>query len=885
MDATSSTGRSELNQAIRAHAANDLDGARDHVVKALAHDPDNEIAWLWLAELSSQPEERLYCLEHAVAINPDSAGRRHRDRLQLAGIVAKTPDVIADLDEPDLPPSFRHRRWLPDLQPATRIRSALHLPPPPLVPEPAPSRKHIPPRYRWAPWMAAVCVLLAVVACAAILSLRQADEEIAIAVAGPMSGPESDIGLSMRNGASIAAREYNRTTRGAHIRLVFFDDQGDPDVARTIAHTIAADKRIVGVIGHGDSAASLAAAPIYQEAGIPAITAQSTADELADYPNYFRTIFSNHTEGIVVATYLHDVMKQPRVSIITGASAYEQQLATQFDTAYTRLGGSVPHTWTIAAADAEGSIATIVAQLKADPQAGMVFLALSEHNAYDLLLASRRAGITASSFFGSETVGSDRFPSLFAQEPEEIKQPGFFVDSLYAVSPLIYDAVGADTLVFENTYEREYGVPPGWRPAKIWDAVTALATAAGRADVRPEETGIATVRTGVTAQLHAMSSPETSFRGLSGPLYFSSNGESLQGFSIGQFQNGVLSSTPTQYRPVTNTSLYDMADEVSSGRAFAIDGSYMRQYRVVYVGVEIIELRNLDLTAETFDADFFIAFRYNGDDSAVDVVFPNTTTQDLTLGTAVSTSTTDGGMHYAYYRVQGTFNVPMNFRDYPWDWHRLAIRFQNPHLTQNDIVYVVDPSSEAVPMEIRLASAFDQSQPFDSIPNWQVARLLYAQASVTTSADTYDTEGYVQYSEFRVVIDIERNVRAYLIKNLLPLALLTLVTYVALWFPADQASARVGFAITSLLSSSVMLNTITGQMPDIGYTVAIEWGYYAYILLSVLVVMLTIAVGRAYKQKRFRRVQQIDILLRTLYPIVIVGVLVIYWWFFYGHRQ
>ncbi|HWK80315.1 MAG TPA: ABC transporter substrate-binding protein [Thermomicrobiales bacterium] len=877
--------RSQLNQAIRAFQAGDTDAARDHVGQALAIDPESEIAWLWLAELSDEPGERLYCLNEAARINPESAGRRHRDRLRAADVRPSTPAPIADLDTPVPPPSYRRRSGMPEiLHPGVRVRKALHLPPPALTPPPgARPTANRPParRYRWAPWLALLCVLLAIGISIPLANRQSAAEDILIAVAGPMSGPESDIGIAMRNGATLAAEDFNRKTKGPHIALVFFDDQGDPEVARTVAETIVANPRIVGVIGHGDSAASLAAAPVYQRAGIPAITAQSTADELVAYPDYFRTIFSNRTEGILLGTYLHDVMKQDRVSIVTGEGQYEQELTSQFRTAYTQKGGTIPHVWTIAEGDSNASIAQIVAALKADPNAGMVLLTLTEDDAHAFLLASRRAGIPSNTMFGSETMGSERFPSLFASEPEEIRQPGYFTDGLYAVSPLIYDAVGADTLVFQRTYEEEFGVQPGWRPAKIWDAVTALATAASRADIQPEDADIDRVRSGITAKLHDIDGPDSSFRGLSGPFYFTTSGDSPQGFSVGQFQDNTLSSAPTQYRLVTNLSLYDMKEEIAAGRAFEIDGAYVRQYRVVYIGVEMIELRDLDLTQESFDADFFLAFRYNGDDKALDISFPNATTDGLALGTPVSTSTTDDGMHYVYFRVQGTFNVPMDFRDYPWDQHRLLIRFQNNHLTQNDIVYVVDPASQAEPMEQRLASSFDQSEPFDSIPNWQVMDLLYAQASVTTTADTYDTNGFVQYSEFRVVVDIERNVTSYLLKNLLPLALLSLVTYVALWFPPDQASARVSFAITSLLSSAVMLGTIASQMPDIGYIVAIEWGYYAYITLAAFVVMLSIAVGRSYKDKRYVRVRQIDIMLRTLYPLVIAIVVGIYWWVFY----
>jgi hypothetical protein len=159
--------------------------------------------------------------------------------------------------------------------------------------------------------------------------------------------------------------------------------------------------------------------------------------------------------------------------------------------------------------------------------------------------------------------------------------------------------------------------------------------------------------------------------------------------------------------------------------------------------------------------------------------------------------------------------------------------------------------------------------------------VLYTQDSITTTADDYDIEGLVQYSEFHIVIDAGRDVNSFLGKNLLPLVLLTLVTYIAIWFPAEQAGARVGFAITALLSSSVMLGAISSQLPDIGYTVAIEWGYYVYIGLSALLVLATIAVDRSYKAKRMARVRTLDTIIRVGYPIAIFAVVGIYWMKFY----
>jgi len=884
VDTDPSSPLGHINRGIEAYDRKDTEAAKRQFALALLGDPQNEMAWLWLAELSTDRGERLYCLNRAVEINPDSRGRRRRDALQEAEVKPLVPPAITDLDKPRFPPSLRSaspsrraRIRIPLRNPKRRAGS----PDPALHPPDHDPPQH-PHRARGPRWPLAVAILLLAVAAgsfALILQHRNEEDVFYLAVVGPLSGDDAVIGQEVRNAALIARDDFNATVRrGPRMELVFFDDQNDPAQAKAIAEQIVADPRIVGVVGHGTSTTSLAAAPIYSAANLPAVTGQATVDSLSQYPGYFRTIFTNSTEATILAEYIPNVLGQKQVSIVTGTSDYEASLSQEFAQAFASRG-TVVHTWTISG-DRATSVAAIVGEMKAAGDLGMVVMTLTGANGYELLVQMRRAGLDPP-IMGSETLGSEIFADQFLDLPEERTAPGFFTDGMYAVSPLLFDSVGGDTLSFASAYRRAYGTMPGWRGPKTWDAVTALGVAAKRARVTEDRSRTATYRKEIITQLLAMDSQQTAFRGLAGPLYFTAEGDSPQGFSIGQFDKGNLYSAPTQYRLVTNLSEYDMAEEVRAGRAIDLDGYYIRQYRVVYVGVDMIELRDLSTASQSFTADFFIYFRYFGDDAPLNIVFVNAQKSDLSLGKPLNTSKTKGGMNYRLYRVQGTFNEPMAFQDYPWDRHQLTIRFQNPELTQSDIVYVPDPSALQKSQDERLVSGFDLSRPFNRVPSWSADSVTFEQNAITTEADDYDTQGLVQYSEYRAVIDIGRDVNRFLIKNLLPLLLLTLVTYIAIWFPAEQAGARVGFAITALLSSSVMLNAVSSQLPDIGYTVAIEWGYYVYIGLSALLVLLTIAVDRSYKAKRFARVKKLDTFIRTMYPAAILLAVGTYGWIYY----
>ncbi len=862
-----------INRGIAAHQNENNAEARRYFAQALLLDPTSELGWLWFSEVTDDPGEQRYCLDRARRINPDTAGNTKNALLSVAK--AQIPQEIADVAQPPLPPSFTGNQTVRTVIPRLRV-SQIH----PLRTAAAVAREQgitWSEKHRWVRALILVAFLTIVVSLGAFAISHVSDTgpQKFIAVVGPMSGPDQTIGDEMRHGAQLSVDAYNRNRVGPKIGLIVLDDRNNPALAVQRANEIVADSRIVMVIGHGNSTTSVAASPIYQHAGIAAITSQATSNELSKNPDYFRTVFDNKTEAELLTVYLQNVLKVETISLIAGPGLDEQSLSDAMAIDYAH-GGNVRNIWQLTTDHRDVSIQAIVDGIGADPHSGTIVLALTEQDAYDVLLAIRHKGLDPS-MIGGESMGSTSFSRLFSTQPEEKETPGFFSEGLFAISPLIFDSMGGDSLAFNQNFAKAYGIQPGWRGAKAYDAVTAGIWAISNASISGKTSDIENDRKLVIMQLHSLNSPKVALRGLTGMLFFDVNGDAPQGFSVGQFTSGILSSAPTQYRIVANRSEYNVAEEIRSGRAIEIHGQLFRQYRVVYVGLEMIELRDLDTVAQSYTADFFFYFRYSGDDAPLNITFSNATDAGLGIGKPLESSTASGGLTYKLFRVEGTFDEPMNFESYPWDRHTLTIRFQNLLLTQTDVVYVPDVLILATSKSDRLASGFDRSRPFNRIPSWIADDLTFSQVAVTALANQYEITSVVQYSEFRAGVELGRSVLSFLIKNLLPLLLLALVTYIALWFPAEQASTRIGFSITSLLASSVMLGSISNQLPNIGYTVAIEWGFYVYIGLSAMLVLLNVAVDRSFRAKYFARVRKLDIAIRTLYPLAILATIAVYW--------
>jgi hypothetical protein len=263
------------------------------------------------------------------------------------------------------------------------------------------------------------------------------------------------------------------------------------------------------------------------------------------------------------------------------------------------------------------------------------------------------------------------------------------------------------------------------------------------------------------------------------------------------------------------------------------------------------------------------------------VVFTNISDPQTLTVDEVRSEETDG-QKYKVYRVTGSFTSPLDFRSFPFDSQNLQVRFQNRTLTSDQLVYAIDSDFTLIDQSERLSSGGNATTAINQISNWQANTLLAFAGSVGTSSNLGDpdvkvaTQG-IEFSQVGVNIDISRNVGQFLLKNLLPLVLLLAITYISLFFSHEQTTERVSFGITGVLTGAVLLSTVVSVLPDVGYTVAIEWAFYAFILLSALCILVALIGGRLNEAKQISEMRTLDLVSRIGYPVLVGLVVLAYW--------
>ena len=125
---------------------------------------------------------------------------------------------------------------------------------------------------------------------------------IKIGIYGDLTGQTSSFGQSTKNGVDLAVNEINSAggINGKNLEIIFEDDQGRPEQAKTVVSKLINQDKVQAVIGEAASTNTLAAAPVAQEARVPMISHASTNEQITRVGDYiFRVCFIDAFQGAV----------------------------------------------------------------------------------------------------------------------------------------------------------------------------------------------------------------------------------------------------------------------------------------------------------------------------------------------------------------------------------------------------------------------------------------------------------------------------------------------------------------------------------------------------------------------------------------------------------
>ncbi|UBF27564.1 ABC transporter substrate-binding protein [Kovacikia minuta CCNUW1] len=277
------------------------------------------------------------------------------------------------------------------------------------------------------------------------------------------------------------------------------DGGNQREVARQLATLIAASPETLGVIGHGNSDTSIAAAEVYQANQLVMISPISSAVQLSNLGSYiFRTMPSDQLTAKALVTHMLNSMKKRKVVVFfNSASEYSKSLKNEFKNALFYSAGV--------------------------DLLGEFDLSRPDFDAYESINESIVKGAEVVLLASDHTM-SDRAMQVVSINEKRLKMlagDSFFSPNLLKIAGK--EAIGIVVAVpanlvqsspFWRKFTRLWGnqIPLSWRSSLAYDATQSLVTA-----IRSEPT-----RNGVQ---RALSQPSFAATGAEGAVRFLPSGD------------------------------------------------------------------------------------------------------------------------------------------------------------------------------------------------------------------------------------------------------------------------------------------------------------------------------------------------------------------------
>ena len=351
-----------------------------------------------------------------------------------------------------------------------------------------------------------------------------AGEPIKIAILSPLSGAVPTFGVSNRDGALLAIKEWNAKggVLGRPVEAIVEDSQCSADPAVNAANKVIGQDGVKFIVGEVCSSASIPVSEITEEKGVVQISGTSTNPQVTlnldgtTKEFVFRACFIYPFQGLVGAAFALKQGYKTAFIMYDQGNDYVLGLAENFEKAFTEVGGTIVGKESYTGTDTDFS-ATLTKVAEANPD---VLYVPDYYNIINLVGAqAKEKGVTA------VMMGGDGWDSA---DLDLAAADGGFYTNHYSpedTRPIVVDWVA--------NYQAEYGAVPDALATLAYDATNLLLNAI-------ETAGTADDTAAVAAALAA-----SEWEGVSGKITFDAQHNPIKAAVVLQVKDGAISYVDT----------------------------------------------------------------------------------------------------------------------------------------------------------------------------------------------------------------------------------------------------------------------------------------------------------------------------------------------------
>lgn len=289
-------------------------------------------------------------------------------------------------------------------------------------------------------------------------------DTITIGTSFPLTGSLAADGQLMVEAVQLAVDQCNEAggVNGKQVVIDSQDDESSPTSATSIANRFVEDDNVYGVITSYNSSCALAQVPIFERAGLTAISPVATSPNLTGISDYFfRTCVSDSYVGTLCANMCKN-LGYKNIGVLYENDDYGYGLYTNFEKQASANGIKIGYAGNYVLNETK-DFNSLLTSIK---NAGCDAIFIAGFNSECVLVANQKEALGMGDI---PIVGGDGIYS-----PELISEGGSAVEGVYTLGAFVDTNPDQKVQDFISAYKDAYGTVPGNWAALAYDATNVL---------------------------------------------------------------------------------------------------------------------------------------------------------------------------------------------------------------------------------------------------------------------------------------------------------------------------------------------------------------------------------------------------------------------------
>lgn len=287
----------------------------------------------------------------------------------------------------------------------------------------------------------------------------------------------------------------------------------------------------------------------------------------------------------------------------------------------------------------------------------------------------------------------------------------------------------------------------------------------------------------------------------------------------------------------------------------------------VIVGIWVNQIHELSLKENYFVADFYVWFRWKGEDLKPQNTFALVDGR-IESKTEATTRVLSTGENYAYTRVVARMTKFWDVSDFPLDNHQLQIIVEEEENELDKVKYVIDATNSGTEARIR-------------VPGWTLADKQSAVSLGVYKSNFGDvslpTGNQSTYARATQTLFFNREGTSYFAKLFFGLWVAVCIAFLAFFIKPTDVDPRFGLGVGAIFAAIASEYIVTSSLPDTNIITLADWLHliaFAFIFGSVAQSTVSLWLFQNGAEARSKRLDKIFVvLLPASYALVNIALI------------